>query len=98
MRVATNFVSGSGDSSGFISVADTFGGEVECGEYNVVIIVWTICLVPSDVRLLEELSMVSLLEYSFNVVMSDSEIFIFMRAMITRFLAVEWRVNLVLTY
>ena len=42
--------------------------------------------------------MVSLLKYSFNVVMSDSEIFIFMRAMITRFLAVEWRVNLVLTY
>ena len=42
--------------------------------------------------------MVSLLEYSFNVVMSDSESFTFMRALITRFLAVEWRVEPVLTY
>ena len=42
MRVAINFVSGSGDSSGFISVADTFGGEVEYGEYNGVIIFFMI--------------------------------------------------------
>ena len=54
--------------------------------------------VPSGVRLLEEFLVVSLLEYSFNVVMSDSESFTFMRALITRFLAVEWRVEPVLTY
>ena len=98
MRVVTNFVSGSGDSSGFISVADTFGGEVECGEYNGVIILWMFFWVPPGVHLLEELSMISLLEYSFNVVMSDSESFTFTRAMITRLLAVEWRVNPMLTY
>ena len=51
----------------------------------------------SGFRLLEELSKVSLLEYSINVVLSDSESFTFIRALITRFLVVEWRVNQVLT-
>ena len=98
MRVAANFVSNSGESSGSISNTDTFGGEVECGEYNGIVIFWTIIFIPSGVHLLEKLSVVSLLEYCFNVVMLDSESFTFMRALITRFLAVEWRVNPVLTY
>ena len=40
---------------------------------------------PSGVRLFEELSVISSLDYSFNVLMSDSESFTFMRALITRF-------------
>ena len=98
MRVATSFVSDNGDSIGFISEADTFDGEVECGEYNGIVIFWTIIFIPSGVHLLEKLSVVSLLEYCFNVVMLDSENFTFMRALITRFLTVELRVNPVLTY
>ena len=54
--------------------------------------------VPLDFRLLEELLVISLLEYSFNVVILSSENFTFIRALITSFLAVEWRVNSVLTY
>ena len=88
MRVAANFVSNSGESSGSISNTDTFGGEVECGEYNGIVIFWTIIFIPSGVHLLEKLSVVSLLEYCFNVVMLDSESFTFMRAFIARFSAV----------
>ena len=97
MRMATNFVSDSGDLFKYIAETDTFGGEIECGEDNRVVIFWTFFFVPSGFRLLEELSKVSLLEYYFNVVLSDSESFTFIRALITRFLAVEWRVNQVLT-
>jgi len=38
IRVTTNFISDSGDSYRSISEADTFGGEVECGEDNIVVI------------------------------------------------------------
>ena len=54
--------------------------------------------VPSGFRLLEELSISSLFEYCFNVVILDSESFTFIRALIARFFTVEWRTNPMLTY
>ena len=86
MVVATNFVSDVSDMSKSLSENDTFSGKIEGREDDGIIIFWTDFLVPSGFRLFEELLVSSLFEYSFSVLISDSEILTFIRALITRFL------------
>ena len=88
IRMTVDFINDDVDTSGSVFQTNTFGGKIKGRANSGIVIIWTIFFLPPFVRLLEELSMSSLLEYFLSLIISDSESFTFIRG----------RVNPVLTY
>ena len=85
MRMTTKFVNDGSDVSG--SVSETIRlVERSKAEKTMELSLTKRFFIPSGFHLLEKLSLSSLFDSSFSVVISDSENFTFIRALTTRFL------------